>query len=148
MQVFFIFRVLSGNIDFPVNVLFFTSNGSAQGNVSCLCFFHVLFIIFIAFQNSDRYFAYYCNVMLLSVDISDYIGVSMEFSITGTESVSVPVNITNDDVQEGGENFFGNLAAGSGAANFTNIMFNPILATANIADDDGNDNWEGGGMSV
>ena len=36
MQVFFIFRVLSGNIDFPVNVLFFTSSGSAQGNVSCL----------------------------------------------------------------------------------------------------------------
>ena len=93
-------------------------------------------------------YAYYCNVMLLSVDISDYIGVSMEFTITGTESVSVPLNVTNDDMQEGGENFFGNLAAGSGAANFTNIMFDPILATANIADDDGNDDWEGGGKSV
>ena len=91
---------------------------------------------------------YYCNVMLLSVDISDYIGVSMEFSIASTESVSVPVNITNDGVQEGGVNFFGNLAAGSGAANFTNIMFDPILATANITDDDGNDDWEGGGRTV
>ena len=82
------------------------------------------------------------NAMLFPVDISDYIGVSMQFTITGTESVSVPVNITNDQTQEGGENFFGNLAAWSGAANFTNIMFDPILATANIAD--GNDDWEGG----
>ena len=139
MQVFFVFRVLSGNIDFPVNVLFFTSNGSAQSNVSCL----VIFLI--AFKISDSPMH---NVTLFSVDISDYIGVSMEFSITGTESVSVPVSITNDDVQEGGENFFGNLAAGSGAANFTNIMFDPILATANIADDDGNDDREGGGRSV
>ena len=72
----------------------------------------------------------------------------MEFSITGTESVSVPVNITNDQTQEGGENFFGNLAAGSGTASFTNIVFDPILATANITDDDGNDDWEGGGRSV
>ena len=142
MQVFFMFRVLSGNIDFPVNVLFFTSNGSAQGDVSCsvnVLFFSCVIYIFHCF--SDRYY-YYVLCILLSVDVSDYIGVSMEFSITGTEIVSVPVNITNDGVQEGGENFFGNLAAGSGAANFTNIVFDPILATANIADDDGNHDWE------
>ena len=137
VPVIFMFRLLSGNLGFPVNVLFFTSNGSAQGKVlQCVntsFFFHTNF-------EADY------NVLLLSIDVSDYVGVFMEFTITGTEIVSVPVNITDDGVQEGGETFFGNLAAGSGAqTDFTNIAFDPILATANIIDDDGNDDWELGG---
>ena len=68
MQVSFMFRVLSGNIDFPVNVLFFTSNGNAQGNVSCLVnalyFFMCYFYFSLLFKISDRYL---CPMHIIAV---------------------------------------------------------------------------------
>jgi hypothetical protein len=69
----------------------------------------------------------------------DYGNVSTEFTITGTEIVSSLIVIFDDQELEGPENFFAHLVAGDGATNHSNIVFDPVLASASIVDnDDGN----------
>ena len=58
----------------------------------------------------------------------------MEFSITGTGSVSAPVQIISDIFLEGLEDFSGNIAAGNGASAFSKVIFDPVRAFANIID--------------
>jgi hypothetical protein len=80
---------------------------------------------------------------------SDYGNVSTEITITGTETVSALVVIFDDRELEGSENFFAHLVAGDGAANHSNIVFGPVLASASIVDnDDGNQNIWGRGRAV
>ena len=79
------------------------------------------------------------TVMLLCTSIEeDFDNTTVEFSITGTGSVTAPVPIIDDFTLEEVESFSANLAAGSGAGVYFNIVFDPILASANIIDNDGN----------
>ena len=66
----------------------------------------------------------------------DFTETSDVYTITGIESVSAPVNITNDDDAEDTENFFGNLRFADGVS-FSNIRFDPAIASADIIDEDG-----------
>ena len=65
----------------------------------------------------------------------DYFETDSTFTLTGTEVVTVPVDLVNDTTVEPSEIFFGNILSVDGLID--NVDFDPILATATIRDDDG-----------
>ena len=68
------------------------------------------------------------------VEVSDYTRTSNSFVLSGMSSISVSVLITNDAILEGEENFLASLSAG---INFpSNVILQPITATATIVDED------------
>ena len=72
-------------------------------------------------------------------DGSDFTGTSgIVRTLTGRGSVVIPISITDDDNLEATENFFGNI--NSVLDPLPNVMFDPVQATANIFDNDGNYN--------
>ena len=72
-------------------------------------------------------------------DGSDFAGTSgIVRTLTGRGSVVIPISITDDDNLEATENFFGNMNSVLGP--LPNVMFDPVRATANIFDNDGNYN--------
>ena len=64
----------------------------------------------------------------------DFEETSTEYSISGTSSVSAPVNIMNDLEIEGSEGFNVTLVVGAGFAGVANVSFNPNQATSEIID--------------
>ena len=71
------------------------------------------------------------NFILGGIDFEE---TSTEYSITGTSSVSAPVNIMNDLEIEGSEGFNVTLLVGAGFAGLANVSFNPNQATSEIID--------------
>ena len=70
-------------------------------------------------------------------DGSDFAGTGgIVRTLTGRGSVVIPISITDDDNLEATENFFGNI--NSVLDPLPNVMFDPVRATANIFDNDGN----------
>ena len=64
------------------------------------------------------------------MDFEDF---TRSFTLTGTQTVIAPVNIIDDLLFEGEENFFGNLVGQV----LPNIDYNPNQATATVIDYDG-----------
>ena len=65
----------------------------------------------------------------------DYSETDIVFTLSGTEEITVPVDLVNNTTVEPTEIFFGNIMSADGP--IENVNFFPILATATIIDDDG-----------
>ena len=65
----------------------------------------------------------------------DYSETDIVFTLSGTEEITVLVDLINDTTVEPTEIFFGNIMSADGPID--NVNFFPILATAAILDDDG-----------
>ena len=77
------------------------------------------------------------DYLFIYTDGSDFAGTSgIVGTLTGRGSVVIPINIIDDDNLEATENFFGNITSVLGP--LPNVMFDPVQATANILDNDGN----------
>ena len=65
----------------------------------------------------------------------DYSETDIVFTLSGTEEITVPVDLVNDITVEPSEIFFGNIMSADGPID--NVNFFPIMATSTIRDDDG-----------